>query len=329
MRLAKRNGLSYPAPMNLELYKNCRLCPRSCGVDRTAGQKGVCGETAACRIASAVAHFGEEPPFSGTRGSGTIFFSGCSSRCVFCQNHQISLGAQGNAVSEEQLLDAARSLLEQGVHNLNFVTPDHFWPHIEALCISLRQRGVTVPFLFNSSGYQEPSLVERYAQHMDLFLPDFKFSDPALAHQCMNDSRYPEIALASLRKMVEAKGFLSPWDPEGATPARQGVLVRHLVLPGQVANSLGVLRLLASEFGRHLPLSIMSQFEPIPNGRFFTTRLAHEEYQRVCEEVEALGFRNVFIQPELGDPLFMPDFNREEPFAGNPSSRPKPSETAK
>ncbi|OGV45395.1 MAG: hypothetical protein A2X46_00725 [Lentisphaerae bacterium GWF2_57_35] len=306
--------------VNANEYQECRLCPRQCDVNRSEGQRGYCQETAVCRIASVGPHFGEEPSFSGRHGSGAFFFSGCSSRCIFCQNYQISLENKGYEVDEAELFRLALSLIGQGVHNLNFVTPDHFWPHIRTLCENLRARGETIPFLLNCSGYQEPAMIEAYARLIDIFMPDFKFADPQLAGQCMHDARYPVIALESLRKMIELNGFLTPWDPTGQETARHGVLVRHLVLPGCVENSLNVLRQLAAEFGRKLPLSIMSQFEPIPNCetcRLFTTRVAAADYRRVCDEVESLGFENVYIQPDLGDMDFMPDFNRDEPFDGN------------
>ena len=295
------------------------MCPRNCGADRVAGQVGVCGEAAGCRIASSGAHFGEEPCFTGTHGSGTIFFSGCSSQCFFCQNHQISLGHQGRVVDAEQFHTLARRLIHSGVHNLNFVTPDHFWPHVEQLCRRLRAEGEKLPFLFNSSGYQAPDMVPHYAACMDIFLPDFKFADPDLALVCMRDRRYPEITLEAVRRMVAAKGFLEPWDPEGGALARRGVLVRHLVLPGYVENSLAVLRLLRAEFGPLLPLSVMSQFRPVDlciERRQVDRAVTPEEYARVCDLVTELGFRNVFLQPQA-DADFLPDFNRDEPFVGN------------
>ena len=301
-------------------YQNCRLCPRACGVDRTAGQSGICGETAICRVASIGPHHGEEPCFSGTRGSGTLFFSGCSCRCFFCQNYQISMEHTGRAIQPDELLSEALRLVDQGVHNLNFVTPDHFWPHIARLCRELRARGVKIPFLFNCSGYQSADRVEAYGEWIDIFMPDFKFADPQLAQDCMRDKRYPEIALAALTKMVALKGFLAPWDPTGRRTAEQGVLVRHLVLPGEVDNSLAVLRLLHRELGRYLPLSVMSQFQPVPDCRKkqrFTTYLSSADYHPVCDLVHELGFVNVFLQPEFGDERFMPDFNRDTPFEGN------------
>lgn len=305
-------------------YQCCHLCPRHCGVDRTAGETGVCGETASCRVAHVGAHFGEEPSFTGTRGSGTVFFCGCSSHCFFCQNLQISGGAGaapvGRELDAEALLAAARSLLAQGVHNLNFVTPDHFWPHIRTLCRALRKEGVTVPFLYNCSGYQLPELVPQVAEVMDIFLPDFKFADAELAEFCMGAAEYPETAQAAIRAMVAAKGFLRPFDPSGETSAEQGVLVRHLVLPGQVENSLAVLEWLRHEFGPGLPMSVMSQYRPMPacRGRgAFTRTVTREEYGRVCERVETLGFENVYIQDLSDDTEFLPDFDRDQPFAGN------------
>ena len=306
--------------MDFSAYKECRLCPRNCGVDRTAGKTGRCGETSVCRLASAGPHFGEEPPFSGTRGSGTLFFSGCSSRCFFCQNFQISMENLGTAATPEELVRTAIALIDRGVHNLNFVTPDHFWPHIASLCETLKTQGVTLPFLFNSSGYQIPDMIAEYAQSIDIFMPDFKFADPGLAQTCMGDARYPEFALASLRKMVESKGFLEPWDPTGQTTARRGVLVRHLVLPGHVENSLRVLKILREEFGRLLPLSVMSQFRPTPvclQKDALTHPLSSDEYRRVCDGVSELDFQHVFVQQLMDDSDFFPDFSSDEPFTGN------------
>lgn len=310
--------------MGADPYTECRLCPRECRVDRRAGRRGRCGETAELRVASIVAHFGEEPPISGTRGSGTIFLSGCSSGCVFCQNWQISLEHLGATLTADEFEQQARELLvRHGVHNLNFVTPDHFWPHIADLCHRLRAAGVTVPFLFNSSGYHRPEMVAEYAQWMDIFMPDFKFALPELAVRVMGDARYPELALESLRRMVEARGFLEPWDPSGQTPAERGVLVRHLVLPGEVENSRQVLRQLRRVFGRFVPLSLMSQFRPNPRcleSGFLDRRVTAAEYAAVVAEVEHLGFENVWIQPEPLSEDFTPDFRRNRPFRANPPS---------
>jgi putative pyruvate formate lyase activating enzyme len=223
-------------------------------------------------------------------------------------------------VTADELLAAARALVDAGVHNLNFVTPDHFWPHVRDLCRRLRAEGVTLPFIANCSGYQAAERIPDMAAAFDIFLPDFKFADARLAATCMAAPDYPATALAALWKMVEAKGFLTPWDASGAGPAKQGVLVRHLVLPGHVENSLAALRLLRTEFGRMLPLSVMSQFRPTPacaQRGLLDRSLQEEEYRRVCDLVLALDFQSVYIQPSLHDTGFLPDFTREQPFAGN------------
>ena len=304
-------------------YRECRLCPRRCGRDRTRGQTGVCGESGHCRIASACAHFGEEPPISGSRGSGTLFLAGCSCRCFFCQNHQISRGAIGERTSISSLVAQLEALAAKGVHNLNFVTPDHFLPHIELACAELRRRGVTIPLVHNGSGYMSREIAVRSTNTFEIFLTDFKFSHPDLADECMGDERYPRLALDSLREMVAARGFLRPWDPTGQTPAAEGVLVRHLVLPGQVENSLGVIDTLYREFGPDLPLSLMSQFRPMPDcqrrGRF-ERPLHPDEYEQVCLSVQALGFKHAFLQEMTPDDGYLPDFrNPSNPFPANPN----------
>ena len=307
--------------MPYSFYSPCRLCPRQCGTDRLAGTPGICGETAELRIASSGPHRGEEPCFTGTRGSGTIFFAGCSCHCFFCQNWQISKPhGKGNVVTADDFYRLALDLIETGVHNLNFVTPDHFWPHIEALCTQLRGEGVDIPFLFNSSGYQLPAMIPRYAALMDIFLPDFKFVDPTLARLVMRDEHYPKTALEALRLMVAEKGFLEPFDPTGTELAQHGVLVRHLVLPGHVENTLRVLDLLREEFGRWLPLSLMSQYTPVfaaQNRPPFDRRLAPDEYQTALDHAQQLGFENLLIQPLAATDDFLPDFEQDKPFRGN------------
>lgn len=302
-------------------YKNCTLCPRRCQVDRATGHLGICGESAACRISFIGSHFGEEPSFSGTFGSGTIFFSGCSSRCFFCQNYQISLQHEGKIFSSGLLLSEVKKLIAKEVHNLNFVTPDHFWPHIKILCEDLVKEGIKIPKIFNSSGYQRSELVEEYAQFMDIFMPDFKFSDPDLAQMCMKDKKYPGIALQAIREMVRYKGFLEPWDPAGENPAQKGVLVRHLVLPGHVNNSLKALQLLHQEFGPGIPLSVMSQYRPMPaclEHEEFRRGVQAAEYEQVLTFVKELKFEKVYVQELVEKTAFLPDFqDPEDPFPGN------------
>lgn len=301
-------------------YSDCRLCPRGCRINRTAGQRGSCGETAICRVASIGPHFGEEPCLSGTQGSGTVFFSGCSCHCFFCQNWQISGGRIGQAYTVDALERALSDLAATGVHNLNFVTPDHFFPQIAEAVRRLRVRGPVPPVLFNTSGFQTPEMIDRWAEVADIFLPDLKFGSPELARECMGDARYPELALQSVARMIEHKGFLHPFDPEGRETARTGVLVRHLVLPGALEHSQQLLLRLRREFGRFLPLSIMSQYHPVPACAAhprFNRRLSADEHRDLRQFVETCGFESVFFQELHGDDSFLPDFDREHPFKGN------------
>ena len=276
------------------------------------------------RIAAMLAHFGEEPCITGKNGSGTVFFSGCGCGCFFCQNFQISHQHIGKIYSSEEFLSGLRALVSQGVHNLNFVTPDHYWPHIKEACTALREEGVDIPFLWNSSGYANSTLVPEQCRIIDVFLPDFKFAIPELSEKCMGDSKYPDIALRALSEMVERKGFLRPWDPSGEFTATRGVLVRHLVLPGQIENSLRTLDILCNHFGPNLPLSIMSQFQPMPecdSKGLFNTKIAVEDYTKVCEYAQELGFTRIFIQEGLGDDSFAPDFTSDKPFGDKNSPR--------
>lgn len=301
-------------------YQCCTLCPRECHCNRLAGANGFCAESGQCRVAYIGAHFGEEPCISGQNGSGTIFFSGCSCGCFFCQNHQISQGHLGELLSPEELLEHSRNLARCGVHNLNFVTPEHFWPHIRFLCQSLRQEGYELPFLWNSSGFSKVEMLAEQSRYIDIFLPDYKFADPELAQRCMGRPDYPEIALSALRLLVDRKGFLRPFDSSGEITASCGVMVRHLVLPGQVQDTLTVLNLLHREFGSDLPLSLMRQFTPMPEchaRKFLDRKVSAAEYALAADEAMRLGFRRLFLQDD-DDGSFLPDFRlRQQPFAGN------------
>ncbi|MFA6930795.1 MAG: radical SAM protein [Lentisphaeria bacterium] len=317
-----RNSKSHPRNDNPDFaeYMHCDLCPRQCGVNRLAGEIGFCGESSACRVAFCGAHFGEEPPICGVSGSGTLFFSGCSCGCFFCQNYQLSQEHLGDILSFDELFEQALALSRSGVHNLNFVTPEHWWPHLRLLCRHLRAAGVTLPFVWNSSGYSRVEMLAEQCQEIDIFLPDFKFADSALADRCLGRPDYPEIALSGLRLLVERKGFLRPFDSSGEIPASCGVMVRHLVLPGELENSRAVLRGLAREFGAGLPLALMRQYTPMPEcerRQFLNRKVTDEEYAEVCALAEEFGFRRLFTQEE-DDGSFIPDFRqRQQPFAGN------------
>jgi putative pyruvate formate lyase activating enzyme len=321
----------------LVLYRNCELCPRRCGVDRTAAEVGICREGVGLRVASLEAHMGEEPPISGVNGSGTVFFTGCSLRCIYCQNHQISHEGLGREWSVEELVEKLVALHESaGIHNVNFVTPDHFLPHTVAVVQALRSRGIRIPVLYNLSGYQSLESLRLIEPVADIYLPDFKYADPALAGSLSRCPDYAAVALEALVEMVRQKGFLDSFlfggehevpggDRGKARPlAGRGVLVRHLILPGQVENSRRVLDMLYVEFGRDLPLSLMSQYVPIrtfPEAPFLNRTVTAAEFRQVLEHARGLGFRRLFVQyPEKtasdAHP-FLPNFSSPAPFVGN------------
>jgi putative pyruvate formate lyase activating enzyme len=312
----------------LSLYEKCQLCPRGCGVNRLkegeSAYSGFCGETQQLRVAYVGPHFGEEPPITGQNGSGTIFFAGCSLRCCYCQNYQISRDGLGKPVDVDTLYRAVMEMIEKDkVHNINLVTPDHFFPHAFQLVSLIRRSGFNLPVVCNLSGYQSLALLEIAEQFTDIYLPDFKYADPALSTRLSKCKDYPTLALEAIVEMVRQKGFLHVPD-NGPELAEKGVLVRHLILPGQMENSLNALTTLFLEFGGRLPLSLMSQYTPaLPQRHGELNRsITREEFDRVYSHALDLGFEHLYVQfPDQNPPdpphdsAFLPDFRREQPFS--------------
>jgi len=312
-----------------EFFKHCLLCPRECGVDRLQkGEKsraGFCRQDARLKVAYVGPPFGEEPPLTGTRGSGTVFFTGCSLRCSYCQNYQISRESLGETLEIEGLLEKVEEMIiRERVHNINFVTPDHFFPYVFELVTLLRSKGHHLPMLFNLSGYQSVNLLKAAERHVDIYLPDFKYAERILAKKLSKCPDYPEVALAALSEMLVQKGFLDTFDTGGSL-AKKGVLVRHLILPGQVGNSVNALTTLFVEFGAELPLSLMSQYVPVLSHELadLNRPLREEEFNLVYSHALDLGFRHLFVQfpaqdsPETKSP-FLPDFRLDKPFCSPP-----------
>ena len=312
-----------------KLYRQCRLCPRACGVDRAEGdgqgKKGFCREGDQLRVSFVGPHFGEEPPISGKNGSGTVFFSGCSLQCSFCQNYQISRDRFGKSTTVPRLLDRVKKLcLEKGVHNVNLVTPDHFFPHVIELISRMREENLNVPILYNVSGYQSVEMLKVLEPYADIYLPDFKYSDSHLSQRLSKVKDYPEKALGAIVEMVRQKGFLLCSEGEDGL-AEKGVLVRHLILPGNVENSLKAMTCLFLEFGKNLPLSIMSQYHPVEahEDLNFNRKIWEKEFEVVYAHALGLGFRNLFVQfprknrhgtTEERASSFLPDFREKKPF---------------
>jgi putative pyruvate formate lyase activating enzyme len=294
----------------LALYADCTLCPRRCHADRREGKRGYCGESASLRCARAGLHMWEEPVLSGTGGSGTVFFSGCSLRCIYCQNRTIALGEKGYEISAERLGEVFLELQAKGAHNINLVTGAHFLPHI---CIALRRargEGLHIPVLYNSSGYEEVESLRLLEGLADLYLPDLKYFSPELSARYSHAPDYFEVAFAAITEMVRQVGE-PVFSADGMM--QRGVIVRHMVLPGETRDSKKILRRLHEAFGDRIYISIMSQYTPIgafPSDPLLERRVTPEEYARVVRFAEQIGITCGFVQEgDVAEESFIPAFD--------------------
>ncbi|MCX5845526.1 MAG: radical SAM protein [Deltaproteobacteria bacterium] len=296
-----------------EILENCTLCPRKCGVNRRVGELGFCRLSDDVVMNRALAHYGEEPPISGTRGAGTLFLSSCNLKCIYCQNYQISHEVSGERMDSEGLSGVMLALQEKGCHNIEPVTPT---PHIarimEALLIA-RRRGLHLPLVYNCGGYENPEVLKLLEGMVDIYLPDFKYGSENDALVLSGAKDYPWYAVESIKEMVRQAGD-SLWEDDGI--AKRGILIRHLILPGFISNSLEVLRLIKTHISISVTLSIMSQYTPIPsvkNHPHLGRRITRVEYERVINHALDMGFENIFTQ-DVDDRALAPDFEQKEPF---------------
>lgn len=284
---------------------HCLLCPRKCGADRSSGKAGVCRTDSRIMVARAAPHYWEEPCISGKSGSGTVFFSGCNLGCVFCQNRKISRFAAGRAVSVKELAQIFEQLQNEGVHNINLVTPSHYVPQIAE---ALDMARLKIPVVYNSGGYDLPEALDLLDGKVRIFLPDFKYMDASLAARFSNAADYPQAAKAAVRKMFELAGK-PRFGSDGMM--KSGVIVRHLVLPGHSDDSIAVIRYLYETYGDSIYISIMNQFTPYADAPFEELRrtLSDSEYKRVVDFAEQIGVKNAFIQEGgTASESFIPDF---------------------
>jgi putative pyruvate formate lyase activating enzyme len=299
----------------LQLYHSCRLCPRKCQVDRRKGEKGFCGETDVIRVACACLHFGEEPVLSGKGGSGTVFFSGCTIKCEFCQNHQISTTGIGSGVSVEELAEIFTALKERGAENINLVTGTHFIPGIIFAMIQVKKNGLAIPFLWNSSGYEEKESLKLLAPYIDIWVPDLKTLQPDLSTTLSGRQDYPDKAKDALLFMQE-QGKIKI--EEGIMIS--GMIVRHLVLPGALSSTKQVLTWFKQNLSSHTLLSLMFQYIPLvgrkgcPDKGDLCRYVSKEEYEEVLTYLDELGIEDGFIQEPVNEDAWVPDFTKENPF---------------
>jgi len=297
----------------LDMYTSCTLCPRACLVNRTKGESGYCRLPADIVMDCALAHHGEEPPLSGTQGAGTIFLSSCNLGCIYCQNYQISHSTRGKQLTVLELAAVMLDLQKKGCHNVEPVTPTPQTPLVmEALCMA-RMQGLTVPFVYNCGGYENPGVIRMLDGMVDIYLPDFKYGLEADARQFSDAPEYPRFAMDSIREMVRQVG--DDLDVESGVAAH-GLIIRHLVLPGRLENSRAALRLLKNEISTQVPISLMSQYTPtgrVKSHPQLGRRITGSEYNQIVDYALDLGFEQLFVQ-EVNDDALTPDFNRDHPF---------------
>lgn len=298
----------------LTYMRDCTLCPRRCHADRTKGGQGVCGQTADIMAARAALHFWEEPCISGSRGSGTVFFSGCNLGCAYCQNHNISLGKAGKVISVERLSEIFLELQKKGAHNINLVTPTHFIPQIAHALCAAKDRGLSIPVVYNTGGYESPESLRLLEDLIDIYLPDLKYYSPELSIRYSHAGDYFEVASAAIAEMFRQVGTPVFQDTtEGDTLMKRGLLVRHLLLPGQTKDSKKILRYLHETYGNDIYVSIMDQYTPLPHVAGIPELNRHvspTEYSKVLTFAERIGISNGYIQEgSAASESFIPEFD--------------------
>ena len=283
----------------------CNQCPRKCHTERTEDHFGFCGVGELPKIARAALHFDEEPPISGTRGAGTIFFSGCNLRCVFCQNYEISEVHRGVVITPYQLSEEYRKLEALGAQNIEFVTPSHY---VDAILESLTYYHPRVPLIWNSSGYDSIDTLMRLEGVIDIYLPDFKYSDNALAKRLSNCGDYVETATAAIDEMLRQQ-------PEIILEngvMKQGVIIRHLVLPSHTKNSIGVLEIIKERYGTSALVSLMAQYMPAGRAADYpdvNRKLTKREYNKVLDKYIELDLDGFAQEPDSSDKKYVPEWN--------------------
>jgi len=295
------------------LLSNCILCPRKCSTDRLSGQTGYCGMPADLLVARAALHMWEEPCISGSTGSGTVFFSGCNLKCVFCQNHSIALGDCGKAITIQRLAEIFLELQEKGAANINLVTPTHYVPQIRDALLLAKKNGLLLPIVYNTGGYESVEVLQLLEGLVDIYLPDLKYYSAELSSAYSHAEDYFQVATAAIAEMYRQVG--APIFDKGNGMMKRGMIVRHLVLPGQTKDSKKVLRYLYETFGDHIYISIMNQYTPLPHVAHIPAlnrRVTAAEYDRVVNFALRLGIPNAFIQEgETAEESFIPPFDME------------------
>ena len=297
---------------NMNKYENCLLCPRKCGINRSTGQTGVCGVSSEIKVARAALHYWEEPCISGKRGSGAVFFSGCSLHCVFCQNREISDGKAGKVISKKRLSDIFMELAGKGANNINLVTPGQYITDIVWAVNDAKSRGMKLPIIYNTSGYENVTELKLLEGIVDVYLQDFKYMDSTLSARYSRAKDYPSVAKQALSEMVRQQPEVVIDDATGLI--QKGVIVRQLLLPGHVNDAKAVLKYLYDTYHDHVYISMMSQFTPIALEDYpeINRTVTKREYERLVNYALEIGITNAFIQEgDVAKDSFIPAFDCE------------------
>lgn len=297
---------------------NCHLCPRECGANRVEGALGYCKSDAGFHISSVSVHKGEEPVLSGKKGICNIFFSRCNLQCVYCQNHDIS-STKGAVIerkmSFDELIAKIKNILSITENIIGFVSPSHFVPHVKAIIDRLRNDGLSPIFVFNTNAYDKVETLQSLEGYIDVYLPDFKYVDPELSFSFSQARNYPQIASAAIKEMYRQKGSSLMLNDDGL--AESGLIIRHLVLPNAVDNSINVLKYIAEEISERLHISLMSQYFPTPqvvNISQLNRLITQEEYEKVTEAFHNLGFFRGWLQEPESHQSYRPSFENDQAF---------------
>ena len=297
--------------------RQCELCPRGCKVNREIGQLGICKVSSQLKVARAALHFWEETCISGTKGSGAVFFSGCSMHCVFCQNQEIANGVVGKEISRERLAEILLELQEKGANNINFVTPGHYVPQIIWSVEQAKRQGLRIPIVYNTSGYEKVDTLKQLEGIVDVYLPDFKYWNTELAAKYSNAPDYPEVAKSAIAEMVrqqpEAKFVYD--EEQGLELIKKGVIVRQLLLPGQLKDAKQIVKYLHETYGNHIYLSLMSQYTPLAHVEKYpelNRKVSRRSYEAYVDYAIEIGVENGYIQEEdVAEESFIPAFDGE------------------
>ncbi len=289
----------------------CFSCPRQCGVDR-AKNLGFCRVPDTFTVARAALHHWEEPCISGSNGSGTVFFSGCNLRCVFCQNHRISGGQTGKQITPDRLHDIFFELKAQGANNINLVTPSHYLPQLLPVIKRAKCEGIQIPFLYNCGGFESVEILQKAEGLIDIYLPDMKYISPTLSAQYSHTEHYAEVAKKAIAEMVRQQPSCK-FDESGIL--QQGVIVRHMMLPGNLADSKAVVSYLYETYKDRIFLSLMNQFTPteaLSDYPKINRRVTQREYDNLIDYAISIGVEQAFIQEgETAKESFIPDFSNQ------------------